>query len=792
MSDSGTLQVVGVGPGDPDLMTLKAVNILKSIAVVAYPQTTTGSFAARIAAPHIRAAEHLPFTVPMSGDGAAEAAYDRAAAAIAEHLSRGRDVALLCEGDPMLYGSAASVMARLSHVPTRIVPGVIAASACAAAANRSLARGNTPVTILPATASDAALRSAMESDHSLVIYKMGRQTGRVAALARRTGRDGPLVRRATTADETITPLSAVEAGDAPYFSTALLPPPPRPAPACAAELAVVCLGEAPLSETAANALRAAGHTLDVIAQPAEPLHKLATLFRAGTGLIVFASTGIIIRALAPCLGAKGGEPPVVAVGPTGTVVPLLGTHRGGAAIAKTLCAAFGTVPAFTTRAEASGTLPPHEAPPGFVVANPKPFMAAAPGAIRTTIAPPTGAAETPTYLAKRVVLGMGCERGADPAAAMALARQTLADAAVDPRAVALVASLDLKADEPAFHAVADDLGAPFRVFSGAALAAVEAGLANPSEVVRAAVGVAGVAEGAALAAAGPGATLIAQKRVADGVTAALALAETAIAAPGGRAQGHLAIVGTGPGDPATRTFALRQTLSAADEFVGYGLYLDLVEDLRGGRMRHEFPLGAEEERTRFALERAGEGRSVALVSSGDPGIYAMASLAAELLERGDLSSGAQRVALTVVPGVSAAQAAAARLGAPLGHDFAFISLSDLLTPWPVIEARLRAAASADFAVALYNPRSRRRRDQLPEALSIFRAARGGDTPVMIAADIGRPAERVSVKTLRTVDPAAVDMLSTVLIGASTTRAFVRGDGRTMVYTPRGYGVGGSS
>ena len=144
--------------------------------------------------------------------------------------------------------------------------------------------------------------------------------------------------------------------------------------------------------------------------------------------------------------------------------------------------------------------------------------------------------------------------------------------------------------------------------------------------------------------------------------------------------------------------------------------------------------------------------------------------------------------MTVAPGVSAAQAAAARIGAPLGHDFAFISLSDLLTPWEAIRRRLEAAAAADFVVALYNPRSRRRTHQLEEAAAIFRAARPGETPVVIAQNLGRPAEAIHHTTLAAFDPAMVDMLATVLIGASTTRRFTRGDGRAAVYTPRGYEV----
>ncbi|MEO1102810.1 MAG: precorrin-3B C(17)-methyltransferase [Pseudomonadota bacterium] len=374
------------------------------------------------------------------------------------------------------------------------------------------------------------------------------------------------------------------------------------------------------------------------------------------------------------------------------------------------------------------------------------------------------------------------------AAAIRFARAALARHGIDPRAVAVIASLDKKSDEPALHAVAEALGAPFRVFDAAALAAQEPHLTRPSEIVRAAVGVAGVAEAAALAAAGDDGRLIVPKEVNGQLTLAIAEAATPILPLPGRSRGHLAIVGIGPGTPAWRTAETVALLARADAFVGYCLYLDLVEDLRAEKPRHDFALGDEAARTRFALELAGEGRTVALISSGDAGIYAMASLAAELLDTGEISDAARRVDLTVAPGVSAAQAAAARVGAPLGHDFAFISLSDLLTPWPAIVRRLSAAAEADFVVALYNPRSRRRTTQLEEAKAIFAAARPPETPVVIAASLGRPAEAITHTTIGAFDPAAVDMLATVIIGASTTRRFTRGDGRVIVYTPRGYEV----
>ena len=229
-------------------------------------------------------------------------------------------------------------------------------------------------------------------------------------------------------------------------------------------------------------------------------------------------------------------------------------------------------------------------------------------------------------------------------------------------------------------------------------------------------------------------------------------------------EGHLAVVGLGPGDPALRTPAASAAVRRAGVVIGYGPYVDLADDLL--EARHEVvrsPIGAEAERCTEALRRAAAGDRVALVCSGDPGVYAMASLVCELApDHGDPP-------LAVVPGVTAALAAAAVLGAPLGHDHASVSLSDLLTPWPVIERRLRAVADGDFTVSLYNPRSKRRTRQLDAALAILAAGRPGSTPAAILTDVGRPAQRVIRTTLADLDPEQVDMLSLVIVGSSTTR-----------------------
>lgn len=230
-------------------------------------------------------------------------------------------------------------------------------------------------------------------------------------------------------------------------------------------------------------------------------------------------------------------------------------------------------------------------------------------------------------------------------------------------------------------------------------------------------------------------------------------------------------------------------IAEADELVGYGLYIDLLGPLAAGKTRTDFPLGKEEDRCRYALEQAATGRNVALISSGDAGIYAMGALVFELLDRAPeahgVSPAARRVEVVSAPGVSALQAAAARAGAPLGHDFCAISLSDLLTPRDDIIRRLHAAAEGDFVIAFYNPVSLRRRTLLAEARDILLRHRPAETPVLLASSLGRPEETIRYRMLSDLDVDEVDMLTVVLVGSSNSRLAQLGDGPKM-YTPRGY------
>jgi cobalt-precorrin 5A hydrolase/precorrin-3B C17-methyltransferase len=203
--------------------------------------------------------------------------------------------------------------------------------------------------------------------------------------------------------------------------------------------------------------------------------------------------------------------------------------------------------------------------------------------------------------------------------------------------------------------------------------------------------------------------------------------------------------------------------------------------VKSGQQEHRFPLGGEEDRVRHAIALAKQGKEVSLVCSGDAGIYAMAALVYEVI---DLEP--SRIAVNVIPGISAFQAAAAKAGAMIGHDFCCISLSDLLTPWEAIEKRLRAAAEGDFVISFYNPRSLKRRDQLERAFTILKQHRPEDTPVIIASNLGRPEEKVRIVRFAEFNPDDVDMLTLVMVGSSQSKRFARGDGKTYAYTPRGY------
>jgi len=234
------------------------------------------------------------------------------------------------------------------------------------------------------------------------------------------------------------------------------------------------------------------------------------------------------------------------------------------------------------------------------------------------------------------------------------------------------------------------------------------------------------------------------------------------------AQGHLAVVGLGPGDPGYLCARALDALHAADTVIGYRAYTEQVTEFWPDAPVEAWPIGAEVERATEAVRRARAGERIAVVSSGDAGVYGMAGLVLDVLY--DLGwDGARDPELEIVPGITAALAAASRLGAPLGVDFAAVSLSDLLVPWETIERRLRAAAEGDLALAIYNPRSAGRPESLDRALRILREHRPPLTPAALVHDACRPGERVDLTTIGDLDPTAATMTTLVVVGCSTTR-----------------------
>jgi cobalt-precorrin 5A hydrolase / cobalt-factor III methyltransferase / precorrin-3B C17-methyltransferase len=560
-----------------------------------------------------------------------------------------------------------------------------------------------------------------------------------------------------------------------------------------------------VAATAAGRARArdlAGVLPEARLLPGQPSQALPDAFAAASGIVLFAATGIAVRLLAPLLGDKRSDPGVVCVDDAGRfAVALTGGHAGGAnRLAERVAAALGAQTVITTASEATG-VPGLEAlarDNGFAI-DPASKLAPVAGALvsgervalvsdrRRPLGPlppnvvcDASARQGPAividdrledpphpaviYRPPSLTVGVGASRGAGPDEILALIEEALAEAGLATASVGGLASVEAKAGEPGLLAAAEALGRPLRVHPAAALAGME--VPNPSEVVLAAVGTPSVAEAAALLEAGDGGELVIAKR--RSAMATVAVARRAV-------RGRLAIVGLGPGDEALLPPLARRALARAELVVGLGRYVESIRHLlRPGTRAEPYRLGQELERCRRAVAEAAAGASVALVSGGDPGVYAMASPALE-------QPGIERVEVEVVPGVTAAHAAAALAGSPLGHDHCSISLSDLLTPWATIRERLRAAAEADFVVSLYNPRSRERDWQLEEAREVLLERRAGSTPVAVVSDAHRPAQRVTLSTLDELDTARVSMAATVIVGSSQTRMV---DGRMV--TPRGY------
>jgi cobalt-precorrin 5A hydrolase / precorrin-3B C17-methyltransferase len=381
-----------------------------------------------------------------------------------------------------------------------------------------------------------------------------------------------------------------------------------------------------------------------------------------------------------------------------------------------------------------------------------------------------------TYRPPSLVVGVGASTGVTAGEAGRLIDETLAAAGLSPRSVRWVATADIKAREPGLLAAARQRRWAVVTAPAAQLATID--VPTPSEIVRAAVGTPSVAEAAALLVAegspeqggpgpgGPGgARLVVTKRSSARATVAVARL---------RPRGRLALIGLGPGARDLMAPRAVEELRRASVVVGLDQYVDQVADLISpGAQVLASSLGEEEQRAGVAVSEALAGRAVALIGSGDVGIYAMASPALALAD--------ERIEVVGVPGVTAALAAGAVLGAPLGHDHAIISLSDLHTEWAVIERRVRAVAEADLVTCFYNPVSRTRNWQLGRALAILAGHRPPETPVGWVRDASRPGQYSGIATLAEFDPAEADMHTLVVVGSSRTTVVA---GRMV--TPRDY------
>lgn len=512
---------------------------------------------------------------------------------------------------------------------------------------------------------------------------------------------------------------------------------------------------------------------------------LRALYAEGTPIVALCAAGIVIRCVAPLLANKGAEPPVLALAEDGSaVVPLLGGLAGVNVMARTIGEALGIAPAITTSGELRFGTCLLDPPAGYALSSldqgkrfvsdllagestriegaapwldevDLPRDAAALRAIRVSPQAWDGAREALVIHPRSIVVAAS-ETHAHLADAV---REALVSQGYAPLALAALLAPAARMSDPAWAEAATRLGVPLRFANAPAGASGVSGALLEANGLQASFDAGGIAFAVADAPVDPH-TL-------------------------GVARGKLTVLGLGPGRADLLAPAARAALDDATDIVGYATYVDMAGPLRPGQRRHATDNREELQRARHAFELASAGGRVAVVSSGDPGVFAMAAAVLEALEASD-NARWHAVELEIVPGISAALATAALAGAPLGHDFCMLSLSDNLKPWAVIEKRLAHAAQADLVLAFYNPISRARPWQLDRALEIVRGHRSAQTRVVLGRDVGRPAQTLRNTTLGALRAEDVDMRTMVIVGSSATRGFRRSDGNEWVYTPRWY------
>lgn len=537
---------------------------------------------------------------------------------------------------------------------------------------------------------------------------------------------------------------------------------------------------------------------------------LRELFATETPIIAICAAGILIRTLAPLLSDKRAEPPVLAVAEDGSaVVPLLGGLHGVNDLAREIAKALGVEPAITTTGDIRFRTALLSPPQGYYLANPddaKTFISnllagakvriegAAnwlsesnlpidPDAKLTIRVTEKAIAATPdclVYHPKIATFAIAQLSNIEPEIAILFVQQALGKSGLARDSIAGFFALKHEMGNPALEAIAHFFKAPVRFFNLPELVEFDS-----AKLIQYNANFDVTAAQIALTAAGAHSQLVEYDR-ANLLSCAIALAPEPLDVSAiGVSRGKLAIVGTGPGGAPWMSPEVKEILREATDWVGYKFYLDLAGTLREGQQRHDSDNREEIDRARFALDLAASGKSVAVVSSGDPGIFAMAAAVFEAIEF-DGKPEWDGIDIRVAPGISAMQAAAAAIGAPLGHDFCVISLSDILKPWEVIEGRIAAAAAADLVIAFYNPISKQRTWQLPRAIEILLQVRSVETPVILGRNLGRIGQSVRVCKLGEFQPEDADMRTLVIVGSSQTRIIPRKYGNVWVYTPRRY------
>jgi cobalt-precorrin 5A hydrolase/precorrin-3B C17-methyltransferase len=510
---------------------------------------------------------------------------------------------------------------------------------------------------------------------------------------------------------------------------------------------------------------------------------LRALYQQDTPIIALCAAGIVIRTLAPLLLEKGAEPAVLAVAEDGSaVVPLLGGLGGVNVMAREIAAALQVAAAITTSGELRFGTCLLNPPSGYALADlesGKRFVSdlLAGHSVRIEGAAPwLDQAQLPEDPQAQRSIHVGS------AARQASANELL----IYPRSVAVAISADVGDLPEAVRAAL--LHANIALPSLACLLAADTEMASMNlheAALELGVPLRFVAAQSDLAALA--AVAVSDAKIVTADNLAVAIAEQPLdVATIGRRRGRLAVIGLGPGAAELMVPAVKAELARCTDVLGYETYVRMAGPFRDDQVQHCTDNREEMQRARHAFRLAAEGRSVIVVSSGDPGVFAMAAAVLEALHESD-DPAWHSVDLEILPGVSASLATAAQAGAPLGHDFCVMSLSDNLKPWSIIEKRLDLAAEADLALAFYNPISKARPWQLGRALEIVGQHRTAQTPVVLGRDIGRPGQTLRATTLGALTPDQVDMRTMVLIGSSTTCTFPRADGSSWVYTPRWYG-----